>query len=156
MPPLKGMVPADMVDLHSRQFGPLSALIVSNLILKYRPQIVELQIDKNPIEAAGAAEVAKMIKVNDDIKVLDVRFCALRQEGMAVIAEALRVNSSVTKVLALSNRLGNDGARAVEAMLQEPYCALRHLDIQDNLIEPGIKTALKEAAKKHPGLTLVL
>ena len=109
--PLKGVVPSDQIDLSSRHFGVLSTLLVCKLMRHYKPQLVELAVDKNPLLAEGAAEIADMLKTNDDIRVLDVRFCALGPDGIKVLAEALRVNTSVERVLALSN---NVGARCFE------------------------------------------
>jgi len=151
--PLKGLVPADMIDLSSRNFGPLSAVIVAKLIERYRPQLASFAIDKNAILTEGAQYVAEMLKTNDDIKTLDIRFCALGPEGIALIADALCVNTSVDKVLALANHLGKEGAKSMVAVLENTQ-SLRYVDLQDNLFPPEDKTALRNAASKVPGLKI--
>ena len=155
IPPLKGLAPADTIDLSSRNFGPMSAAIVAGLIERYRPQLVSLAIDKNGILTEGAHHFAEMLKSNDDIKTLDVRFCSLGPEGMACLSEALKVNTSVECVLALSNRLGLQGAKDFESVLHHTT-TLRYVDLQDNLFPAESKAALLGAAEKVPGLTLKL
>ena len=142
------MLPADQIDLASRQFGPLSCSIVVQLIQRYRPPIWELALDKNPIHPEGAAELAKMLATNDDIKLLDVRFCGLHAEGIAALCDALRVNTSVNKVLALCNNLNAEGAAAIEALLRDPNCSLQYIDVQDNFFPPPAKATLVELGAK--------
>jgi Ran GTPase-activating protein (RanGAP) involved in mRNA processing and transport len=157
--PLKGLVPADQINLSSRNFGLLSALVVAKLVKAYKPQLVEFAIDRNALKYEGAAEVAEMLKTNDDIRTLDVRFCALGPEGIKVLCEALKVNTSVEKVLALANNLGEHGAKAVEDLLRtkpDPE-TLRHFDLQDNLFPSENKKALRDlASKRAPNLRLVI
>jgi len=148
LPSLKGIVPADQIDLSSRSFGPLSVMIVAKLFDKYRPQVTTLGLDRNPILAEGATAVAEMLKQSDDLVVLDLRFCALGAEGMAVIADALRMNTSIETCLALKNDIGPEGAKAVESMLAY-NSTLRVVDIQDNLVPPDQKKSLTEAARKR-------
>ena len=103
-------------------------------------------------EALAMETLAEMLKSNDDVKELHLRFCSLGPAGTSAIAQALRTNSSVEVVYLVTNKVGDDGAEALMAML--PYNAsLRELHLQDNLFAPKTKEALKEAAKKR-GLVL--
>ena len=103
LPPLKGLEPADQVQLAGRNFGPLSTMIIANLFTRFRPNVADFQIDRNPILREGAIVVGEMLRANDDIKSLDVRFCALGPGGASGLADALRHNTSVERVLALAN-----------------------------------------------------
>jgi hypothetical protein len=147
IPALKGLVPAENIDMQSRNYGPLSALVICRLIDNYRPQVTQFALDKNAILAEGAVEVAEMLKKNDDIKLLDLRFCALGPEGMIVVCEALKVNTSVEKFLCLTNHLGPDGAKALLDLLQH-NTNLKHINVEDNLFPPQFKKQLHEAASE--------
>jgi len=155
LPPLKGLEPADMVQLAGRNFGPLSTMIIANLFTRFRPNVTDFQIDRNPILREGAVVVGEMLRANDDIKSLDVRFCALGPGGASGLADALRHNTSVERVLALANDMGEEGAKAIMSMLKE-NTTLRYLDIQDNLFSPASKQALRELVADRDYLTLVL
>lgn len=148
---LKGAVTGESIDFQSRNLGPLSAFIIGKMIDKYRPPVSELALLKNAILKEGAVHIAEMLKNNDDIKVLDLRFCALYPEGMRLICDALQVNTSVETALLLTNSVGQEGARAVDDMLtyfERHSTTMRHLDIQDNLIAPATKDALREKGEK--------
>jgi len=157
--PLKGILPADQIDLASRHFGVLSTLLVCKIISHYKPQLTELAIDRNPLLEAGAMELCDMLKHNDDIRVLDVRFCALGPAGMSAICEGLRVNTSIERVLALSNNLGADGCTALEQLLTRKvdHSQLKYIDVQDNLFPQSNKISLRAVAEKQcPDLKLVI
>ena len=100
-----------------------------------------------------------MLKSNDDIRVLDVRFCALGPEGITILCEALKANTSVERVLALANNLGGDGCAAIEKLLEKKTDKdqIKYLDLQDNLFPSVQKTSLRAtAAKVSPGMVLVI
>jgi Ran GTPase-activating protein (RanGAP) involved in mRNA processing and transport len=78
---------------------------------------------------------------------LDLRFCALGPEGMIVVCEALKVNTSVEKFLCLTNHLGPDGAKALLDLLQH-NTNLKHINVEDNLFPPQFKKQLHEAASE--------
>ena len=75
--------------------------------------------------------------------------------GLSVLVDGLKVNTSVEKVLVLSNHLGPEGAKLVESLLKSTT-TLKHIDVQDNLFPKEGKEAIREAAAKLPGFTLVL
>ena len=159
VPPLKGMVPAEVVDMGSRHFGPLSAIVVCKLIERYRPPVTKLVLDKNPILPEGGAAVASMVKANDDIKILEAKFCSLGPEGIGFITDALKVNSSLEHVSVLANNLGPDGAKAIMALLQHmsslANMSLKSIDVQDNLFPPESRKEIREYGDKI-GLKMVV
>jgi len=154
IPQLKGLKPNELIDLSSRRFGPLSATVIARLIQSYRPQLIELGIDRNPLKAEGTAAIAEMLKTNDDIKELDVRFCGLGPEGAIVLANALRVNTSVERVLMLQNQVGDVGAKAFIDMLPHNN-SLHLLSFQDNQLNNASKAALEEAGRKRGNITIL-
>lgn len=127
IPVLKGLKANELIDLSGRKFGPLSAAIIARLISTYRPVLTELGIDRNPIRSEGAAEIAEMLKTNNDIKELDIRFCGMGTEGTKHIAAALQVNTSVERVLMLQNQVPgalNTPRMELPCQCTNIYCAV--------------------------------
>jgi len=155
IPQLKGLKPNELIDLSSRRFGPLSAEIIARLIQAYRPVLIELGIDRNPLKEAGTAAIAEMIKTNDDIKELDLRFCGLGPEGAVILANALRINTSVERCLMLQNQVGDAGTKAFIDMLPHNK-SLNLLGFQDNLLNAASKEALEEAGRQRGNIVIML
>lgn len=157
--PLKGIQAGEKIDLESRSVGPFSSYLISKMMEKYRPQVSELIMLKNPIRPEGAGFLAEMIKGNDDVKLLDLRFCALGPEGFKLICNALKVNTSVEKALLLTNSVSSEGAKAFDDLLahiESHGTSLRYIDIQDNLIAPDLKALFKEKASSMKFLRLIV
>lgn len=95
--------------------------------------------------------LAEMLKSNDDIKVLSLRYCALGAQGAVTLSAALKVNTSVETCILVGNQIGDDGADAIISLMQNT-ASLRRLDVQDNQLSPQKKTAIKEAASKCKSL----
>ena len=91
-------------DLGGLRFGPLSALIVSKLIHAMRPEITSLVLDRNPLKPEGAVAVAEMLRENDDIKELHMRFCNIGPKGMEALANALEVRAPCARSMPRASR----------------------------------------------------
>mmetsp|Transcript_13926 Transcript_13926/g.35924 ORF Transcript_13926/g.35924 Transcript_13926/m.35924 type:complete len:1262 (+) Transcript_13926:78-3863(+) len=148
IPQLKGQKPKELIDLASRRFGPMSAAIIAKLISECRPTLFELGIDRNPLKAEGMKYIAEMLKQNDDIREIDLRFCSMHKEGAKYLSEALKVNTSVEHALLLANQMGAEGAAAIIDMLPHNK-SLKLIGMQDNLLNDDSKNALREAALKY-------
>ena len=96
-----------------------------------------------------------MLKTNDDIKELHMRYCGLGASGTQILANALRANSSVEVVVIIGNQIGDEGARALCDVLPHTV-ALRSISLQDNLVSPPAQKTLREAGDKKAGLEVVL
>ena len=77
LPPLKGLEPAHSYDMNGMRFGPLTLEVLSRLITQYHPDMTHLRLDSNPVGNAGMAAICEMLKTNDDIKELHMRYCGL-------------------------------------------------------------------------------
>ena len=152
IPQLKGLQPKELIDLASRRFGPVSAALIAELISRCRPVLFELGLDRNPLRAEGVSHIAEMLKTNDDIRELDLRFCSMHAEGAKALAAALRVNTSVERALLLANQLGAEGAQHLIDMLPHNK-SLKFIGVQDNLLNEESKAALREASAKY-GITI--
>lgn len=113
------------------------------------PDLTALRLDHNPISKDGMASIGEMLKVNQDIRELHLRFCALGANGTSLLAAALRVNTSVEEVYMLGNQIGDEGAEALLSVV--PQSSLRRLEVQDNLISPQNKQKLQELGSKSDG-----
>ena len=153
IPALKGLKANELIDLSGRRFGPVSVAVITKLIQSCRPRLIELGLDRNPLKGEGAAFVAEMLKSNDDIKEIDLRFCAIGPQGANALAKALEVNTSVERALLLANSISQEGAAAILAMLPHNN-SLKYIGLQDNLLNDATKAALTAAASTRPGLTI--
>ena len=155
LPPLKGLEPAHSYDMNGMRFGPLTLEVLSRLITQYHPDMTHLRLDSNPVGNAGMAAICEMLKTNDDIKELHMRYCGLGASGTQILANALKANSSVEVVVIIGNQIGDEGARALCDVLPHTV-ALRSISLQDNLVSPPAQKTLREAGDKKAGLEVVL
>ena len=145
---LKGFKPKELIDLSSRRLGPLSASLIARLITNCRPVLLELGLERNPLKAEGMAYIAEMLKTNDDVRDLDLRFCAIHAEGMKALADALKINTSVDRVFLLANQIGYEGAKTIIEMLPHNK-SIKYIGAQDNMINEMGKAALRQAAIQY-------
>ena len=145
---LKGFKPKELIDLSSRRLGPLSASLIARLITNCRPVLLELGLERNPLKAEGMAYIAEMLKTNDDVRDLDLRFCAIHAEGMKALADALKINTSVDRVYLLANQIGYEGAKTIIEMLPHNK-SIKYIGAQDNMINEMGKAALRQAAIQY-------
>jgi hypothetical protein len=155
LPSLKGLEASHSLDMGALRFGPLTAEVMGRLLDAYRPDLTSLRLDHNPIAAGGMAAIADMLKTNEDIKEVHLRFCSLGPEGTQVLAAALKVNTCIEEVCMLGNQMGDEGCKALIAAVPHTT-ALRSLQVQDNLISPNQKEALLAAGAMRGGLTILV
>jgi len=150
---LKGLEASHVADLGGQRLGPLSALLVANLIDTYRPELTSLVLDRNPIKAEGAAAIGEMLTRNDDIKELHLRYCNMGADGVTTLAKALRLNSSVERLYIICNQAAEQGCAALVEMLEHNHSlTLIHMD--DNLLAPESKQKVLALAAGRNGLTI--
>ena len=113
-----------------------------------RPVLFELGLERNPLKAEGMAYIAEMLKTNDDVRELDLRFCTMHAEGMQALAEALKINTSVDRMYVLANPLGHAGAKAIVDMLPHNK-SIKYIGAQDNMINEEGKQLLRDAAIQY-------
>jgi len=106
----------------------------------------------NPLDAAGAALLARGLQRNDGLESLDLAGCNIGDEGAVALATALRGNTALRNLNLLSNGIGAVGARALASMLRiNP--ALRTLNLRLNAIGANAAAALVDAVQNGEAAT---
>ena len=145
-------------DLGGLRFGPLSALIVSKLIHAMRPEITSLVLDRNPLKPEGAVAVAEMLRENDDIKELHMRFCNIGPKGMEALANALEVRAPCARIV-LAACLARVDTRACLAVATRPgriwerSIHIRSMPRGGDAAWPRPGRSLAMASPRHESLT---
>ena len=60
---------------------------------------------------AGATKLAGMLRENETVTTMNLRFNQIGDEGARALADGLRENETVTTMRLSNNRIGNEGAR---------------------------------------------
>ncbi|KAL0228888.1 hypothetical protein GEMRC1_013508 [Eukaryota sp. GEM-RC1] len=75
-------------------------------------------------------------------------------EGARALAEALKVNSTITHIKLEDNSIGPEGARALAEILKV-NSTITHINLEDNSIGPEGARALAEVLKVNSTITLI-
>ncbi len=90
---------------------------------------------------AGAALsptlLSSVLRSNEQLVELDIRYCSINSEGAGILAEALKDNKSLLELYIDGNPIGDDGAIAIAGMLQVNQ-TLESLWINETVGENGI------------------
>ncbi|XP_011270823.1 hypothetical protein CAOG_09090 [Capsaspora owczarzaki ATCC 30864] len=78
----------------------------------------ELKLDGNRIGEAGAQAIAEALKMNTTLTQLDLQLNQIGDEGAQAIAEALRANTTLTWLKLSYNQIGDAGAQAIAEALK--------------------------------------
>jgi len=106
---------------------------------------------RHQIGDAGAAALAEALKVNKSLTTLDFSQNSIGDAGAAAIAEALNMNKSLTTLYISRNSIGDAGAAAIAEALKVNK-SLTTLNVSYNRIGDAGKAAL--AASARPGCTV--
>lgn len=63
--------------------------------------------------------LSKTLNENDTLKVLEFHFCRVEEEGALAIADALRVNTRLVRLILKSNPIKNYGCMALLSALKD-------------------------------------
>ena len=83
------------------------------------------------VDAEGAKYVAEALKVNISLTEIDLNLNNIGAEGAKYVAEALKVNTSLTKIYLSSNNIGDEGAKYVAEALKV-NTSLTEIGLDDN------------------------
>ena len=120
-----------VLDLSAAGMGALSTVVIAELILDHQEAVGVLLLDRNNLEPAGASVLGEMLRSNNVLQELHLRFSGLKAEGVKEIAAALQKNTCLEKLYLIANNLGSDGATALAEMLKV-NTTLNMIDISDN------------------------
>ncbi|KJE94543.1 hypothetical protein CAOG_05175 [Capsaspora owczarzaki ATCC 30864] len=106
----------------------------------------------NTVGDAGAQAIAEALKVNTTLTQLDLPYNQIGDVGAHAIAQALKVNTTVTKLYLLRNQIGDVGAQAIAEALKG-NTTLTHVNLFHNHIGDAGAQAIAEALKGNTKLT---
>ncbi|MFZ6873798.1 hypothetical protein ACO0LF_17200 [Undibacterium sp. Di27W] len=164
----------EVLYLGCNNIGPAGALALGNTLAASAPNITGLWLKRNPLGSEGAANIAHMLRSNQQLRVLDLVNTDLRASGVQAIVDALcsdnhslqslylsgnglEVSSAADlahllreaphiKALYLSvNRLGDEGALLLAGALRDNH-TLHTLELASNGISQQGASALLDAA----------
>ena len=81
-------------------------------------QLTQVSFANEQIGYQGVIVLAEALKVNTEVKELDLSGNGLCDNSVRVLAEALKVNMALTTLDLSSNSIGDDGAAAVAEALK--------------------------------------
>lgn len=132
--PIKGMRADSLTTLsmYNKSIGPVGGMVVAGL-LPVMASLTRLDLSSN--------QLCGMF-YDDEIDLWEGTYTA---EGINAIADALRVNTSLTELMIHGNSIGNEGAQAIaDALKMNNSCALETLWIDDSLMKhAGLKAACR-------------
>ncbi|XP_004348395.2 pelle/IL-1 receptor associated Kinase [Capsaspora owczarzaki ATCC 30864] len=95
--------------------------------------------------------LAEALKVNTTLTQLDIPNRSLREDGAQAIAEALKVNTALTQLDLHNNQIGDAGAQAIAEALKV-NTALIQLDLSRNLVGDAGALSISEALRANSTL----
>uniref|UniRef100_A0A8C1LJN0 NACHT domain-containing protein n=1 Tax=Cyprinus carpio TaxID=7962 RepID=A0A8C1LJN0_CYPCA len=82
---------------------------------------------------------------------IDLSYCCIRQKGCAALTSALRSNPShLTELNLNNNKPGDSGVKLLSALLEDPHCKLKKLQLYDCSIGEEGCAALISALRSNP------
>jgi Leucine Rich repeat len=111
-----------------------------------------MQWGEHHIDNAGVSAIAEALKVNNTLTKLNVSSNSIGDAGAAVFAEALKVNKSLAVLCLYNNSIGDAGAAAIAEALKVNN-SLTTLNIHSNIIGDAGSAVLAEALKVNKSLT---
>jgi uncharacterized protein YacL (UPF0231 family) len=100
-------------------------------VLRVNSTLHTLNLENNEVGADGAREIAAALRVNSTLHTLDLENNEVGADGAREIAAVLRVNSTLQTLNLWSNQVGADGAREIAAVLRV-NSTLHTLNLENN------------------------
>jgi Ran GTPase-activating protein (RanGAP) involved in mRNA processing and transport len=101
----------------------------------------------------GTKKIAEALKINRTITRLDLNNNKISNDGTKVLAEALKINTKLETITLYHNNIGDDGAIAIAEALEQ-HITLKTIWLNMNKISDKGAKALAEALKTNKTLIL--
>ena len=119
-------------------------------------RLKELYMNHNPIGDDGAMALAKILKVNQSLTVLDITRCSITEVGVSHLADALCFNSSLDTIVLDQNSVKDQGAIALAQMLNRNK-SLKELHLQScSITQYGISHLTDALETNHSIIIMTL
>ncbi|KAE9338898.1 hypothetical protein PR003_g11284 [Phytophthora rubi] len=110
--------------------------------------------DKHKIGSYGAIAIFRALRVNRTLLSLCLEYVAIDDSAMSALAAALRVNTALTHLSLVGNRIGAAGARDLaDALEDSPDSMLIDLNLRDNRLGAQGAEELGRALRENETLT---
>src|SRR3990167_5808111 len=127
--------------------------VQSNIIQRLRLNTkASLDLSMKVLSDTDLKELAEALKVNSTITTIDLRSNKIDAAGAQALAEALKVNSTITTIDLMHNQIGAAGAQALAEALKQKATITR-LDLAWNQVGDAGAQALAEALKTNRTIT---
>ncbi|XP_026854468.2 NLR family CARD domain-containing protein 3-like [Electrophorus electricus] len=113
----------------------------------------ELNLNLNKPGDSGVKQLSALLEdPHCKLEKLDLSNCSIPEEGCAALASALRSNpSSHLRELNLTyNKPGDSGVKQLSALLEDPHCKLKKLDLSNCSITDEGFAALASSLRSNP------
>jgi hypothetical protein len=116
--------------------------------------LTTIYLTSNAIGAEGATALADALKVNASVSTTYIESNAIGAEGASALADALKVNTSVTRIFLHSNAISDKGASALADALKA-NTSVTTIDLRQNDIGAEGASALVDALKVNTSVTSI-
>ncbi|KAK1803294.1 hypothetical protein P4O66_004077 [Electrophorus voltai] len=129
------------------------AALASSLRSNPSSHLRELNLNLNKPGDSGVKQLSALLEdPHCKLEKLDLSNCSIPEEGCAALASALRSNpSSHLRELNLTyNKPGDSGVKQLSALLEDPHCKLKKLDLSNCSITDEGFAALASSLRSNP------
>ena len=162
---LKGTEPVESLDLSGKNLGVASAIVIASLI-SVSGSLTSLNLGDNQLcgldgygrgtyTADGITAIADALRVNGSLTALVLSFNNLKDEGVSAVCEAIQSNKE-TKLSSLNfrhNGVGPVGANAVAAMVAATG-SLIECDLRQNNMGEEEEASIRKSVQGKAGFVL--
>ncbi|KAJ4454186.1 putative TKL/IRAK protein kinase [Paratrimastix pyriformis] len=141
---LRGNGVLTSLGLRHNNIGPNGASAIAELLMDPSCTIVDVQFKGNAIQSLGALHIAKAIKLNTSLKVLELQANGLGPSAVIALADALRSNHSIRALNFNENEIGDEGCAVISRLLLENATITTVGLASNSIFAPGA-VALSEA-----------
>jgi Ran GTPase-activating protein (RanGAP) involved in mRNA processing and transport len=142
------------LDLGNSEQGTES-IIAMAAVLKQNATLSELNLENPRLFSLGEEstyQLAKMLQVNTTLCRLNLAKHKVRDDGARMLAQNLSQNSTLEELDLRCNEVGIAGGEALAALLMQPGCALRTMNLASNRVNDDGALALGAALRRNKAL----
>jgi Ran GTPase-activating protein (RanGAP) involved in mRNA processing and transport len=110
--------------------------------------VTDINLRNNQISDEGAAALADALKVNTSLTSIRLGYNKIGTEGAAVLADALKLNTSVTTMSLWNNNIDDEGAAALADVLKV-NTSVTEIDLNSNRIDKSNHDSIRALVARN-------